>query len=181
LSFPTDILFVLGPAGVGKSHLSSALAKKLDYLFYEVDQYPAADGIDAADLRDEWNAFYIHATPGALLGVLKERVQVAGKDRAVLSFPSMLILKGDHLRALRGRVRVVYLTGTEEQCRDAFLAREQKTGRGLGAEHREQNNKAMFLFLETEEAKLYSVAAFKKDGSRRSVDQVLAELAGDPA
>ena len=90
----------------------------------------------------------------------------------------MLILKGDHLRVLRGKVRAVYMTGTEEQCRDAFLAREQQTGRGLGAQHWKQNNKAMFQFLKTEEAKEYSVACFEKNGSRRGVDQVLTEMAG---
>jgi gluconate kinase len=180
LSLPSDIIFVLGPAGVGKSELSAALAKKLDYLFYEVDQYPAADGIDAADLRNEWNKFYDHGVPEDLVDTLNRRARDAGNDGVVLSFPSM-VLAGDHLRALQGKVRVVYLTGTEEQCRDAFLAREQKTGRGLEAAHWERNNELMFEFLRTEEARMYSVAAFENDGSRRSVDQVLAEMAGVPA
>ena len=177
---PTDIIFVLGPAGVGKSHLSSALAKKLDYLFYEVDQYPTADGIDVHGLRDEWNVFCVQASPDALLDVLKERAQVAGKSGIVLGFPSF-VMAGDHLGALRGKVRVVYLTGTEEQCRDAFLTRERQTGRGLSAAHWELNNKAMFQFLKTQEAKEYSVACFEKNGYRRSVDQVLTEMAGGPA
>ena len=63
--------------------------------------------------------------PDALVDLLRKRVQVAGKKGVVLSFPSMLILKGANLRALNDKVRVVYLTGTEEQCRAAFLAREE--------------------------------------------------------
>src|SRR2546428_10940346 len=60
-----DIIFVLGPSGVGKSELSSALAKKLDYEFYEIDQHPA-DGIDEHKLRREWDEFWLNGRPCAL-------------------------------------------------------------------------------------------------------------------
>ena len=61
----------------------------------------------------------------------------------------MLILKGAVLRALAGNVRVVYLTGSEGQCLDAFLARERQSGRGLTALHWAQNNQAIYEFLKT--------------------------------
>jgi len=49
------------------------------------------------------------------------------------------------------------------------------TGSGaLGAEQRGD-----VPFLKTEEAKEYSVAAFEKDGSRRSVEEVLAQMSDD--
>lgn len=175
---PTEIIFVLGPAGVGKSELSRTLARNLDYEFYEIDQWPNADGIDLHRLRREWEDFLSHR-PAALLDLLRERLNAAGKKGIVLSFPSMLILGGAHLRALNGKVRVVYLVGTEEQCRNAFLAREQKTGRNLNAAHWDQNNKAMFEFLKTQEAKPYVVEAFDEVGLRRSVDQVVAVMARD--
>ena len=87
---------------------------------------------------------------------------------------------GPHLSSLRGEVRVVYLAGGEGQCLDAFLARERKTGRGLDALHWAQNNQTIFRFLRTDEAKPYIVPAFDENGSRRIVDQVLADLAAVP-
>ena len=174
---PSDLIFVLGPSGAGKSELSQALAQMLDYEFYEIDQHPA-DGIAEHKLRDEWDEFWLNGKPETLLDLLRERAQAAGKKGIVLSFPSMLILKGAHLRSLNTRVRVVYLTGTEEQCRDAFLAREQKTGRGLDAAHWAGNNQSVFDFLNTNEVKPHTVAAFGQNG-RRSAKHVLAEMAGE--
>jgi gluconate kinase len=172
-----DIIFVLGPSGVGKSELSSALAKKLDYEFYEIDQHPA-DGIDEHKLRREWDEFWLNGRPEPFVDALRERAHAAEKKGIVLGFPSMLILKGAHLRGLSGKVRVVYLTGTEGQCLDAFLAREQKTGRGLNALHWAENNQSVFDFLKTEEAKLHIVRAFDQNG-RRNRQQVLSEMAGE--
>ena len=173
----TNLIFLLGPAGAGKSTLSKALAEKFDYVLYEIDQWPDADGIDAHDLRREWNAFLQSGGADKLLDLLRHRAQTAGKQGMILSFPSMLILRGAHLRALNGKVRVVYLVGTEEQCRNAFLAREQQTGRRLDVAHWDRNNKAMFEFLKTQEAKPYVVEAFDQGGSRRSFDQVVAAMA----
>ena len=172
---PGKIIFVLGPSGVGKSELSNALAQSLDYEFYEIDQHPA-DGIDENDLRREWNEFWLYGRPEALVDVLRRRAQAAGKEGIVLGFPSMLILKGAHLGALNGKIRVVYLTGTEEECRDAFLAREQNSGRALDVAHWEQNNKAVYEFLKTEEASQHCVAAFDGSGVRRKVEAVLADM-----
>src|SRR5438105_5022069 len=176
---PNDIIFVLGPSGVGKSHLSKALALKLEYEFYEIDQYPA-DGIDVHDLRREWNELWLFARPDALVELLRRRAQAAGKTGIVLSFPSMLILKWPHLGALSRKVRVVYLTGTAKECRDAFLAREQQSGRGLDVTHWVgNNNRSMFEFLESDEATNYAVAAFAGTGLRRDTERVLAEMAGE--
>jgi len=169
-----DIIFVLGPSGVGKSDLAKALARKLDYEFYEVDQYPA-DGIDVHGLRREWDEFWLNVRPESLVDLLCGRAAAARKTGIVVGFPSMLTLRGAHLRALNGKVRVVYLVGTEEQCRSAFLAREQKTGRRPDAAHWNRNNKAMFDFLKTPEAKPYIVAAFD-DNDRRSTEQILADI-----
>jgi hypothetical protein len=63
---PNDVVFVLGPAGVCKSELSKALALKLEYEFYEIDQHPA-DGIDVHGLRREWNELWLNGRPEPLV------------------------------------------------------------------------------------------------------------------
>lgn len=100
----------------------------------------------------------------------------------IISFPGTFTLHGAHLPNLCGNVRVVYLAGREDQCIDAFLARERETGRGLNALHWAQNNQAIFEFLKTDDARPYIVTAFDENGRRGViVDQVLADLAALPA
>src|SRR5207248_3072918 len=72
-----NIIFVLGPSGVGKSDLSKALAEKLDYEFYEIDQWPKVDGIDAHGLRDEWDEFCRSANAERLADLLRGRADAA--------------------------------------------------------------------------------------------------------
>ena len=146
---PTDIIFVLGPAGVGKSELSSALAQKLGYEFYEIDQHPVS-GVDVCGFRPEWDEYLRSGRPDELLALLRSKAHAAGKKGIILSFPSMLILTAVVLRVLEGTVRVVYLTGSEGQCLDAFREREKQSGRGLTALHWAQNKQAIYEFLMTE-------------------------------
>jgi shikimate kinase len=167
-------IFVLGPSGVGKSDLSKALAERLEFEFYEIDQRPK-DGIDAHGLRDEWDEFYGSANPERLLNLLRGRIDTAGKQGIVLGFPGKLILNGSRLGSLKGKVRVVYLAGREGQCLDAFLARERQTGRGLDALYWAHNNQSIFDFLRTDEAKPHIVLAFD-ERARRNTEQVLAEI-----
>ena len=174
------ILFVLGPSGAGKSTLAEQFGRRLGYLFYEIDQFPAADGIDAHQLRSEWNHFLKYAAPEKLVGELTKRVRAAGKAGIVLAFPSVLILSGQHLFALGGRVRVVYLTGTESQCRNAFLDRELRNPRGLDAAHWERHNRSIFGFLTTPEGTKYAVRVFRDDGGRRSIEEIQTSILATP-
>src|SRR5438045_7313568 len=100
------ILFILGPSGAGKSILAKQLADRLGCLFYEIDQFPAADGIDVHQLRSVWDHFLKHTAPENLVIELTKRVRAAGKAGIVLAFPSRLILSGQHLLALSGSVRI---------------------------------------------------------------------------
>jgi shikimate kinase len=174
-----DILFILGPSGAGKSTLAKQLAERLGFLFYEIDQFPA-DGIDVHGLRAEWDEFRTRAAPDNLLDELLKRAHAAGKSGVVLAFPSMLILPDDQLDAIRGKVRVAYLTGTEKQCRDAFLDRERRLSRGLDASHWERYNKSVFAFLATAEGQKLAVRVFTDDGIRRDVEEIQASIMTQP-
>jgi len=92
----------------------------------------------------------------------------------------MLILPGEQLRALRGKVRVAYLTGTEKQCRDAFLDRERRLSRGLDASHWERSTKSVFAFLATAEGEKLAVKVFTDDGIRRDIENIQASIITQP-
>jgi adenylate kinase family enzyme len=169
------IVFILGPSGAGKSTLAEQLAARLGFLFCEIDQFPA-DGIGILELRREWDEFLARAAPDNLLSELVRRARAAGKAGAVVAFPSTVVLSPEHLRALRGKVRVAYLTGTEQQCRDAFLDRERRVARGLDASHWERNNKRVFEFLKTSEGSKLAVNVFTDDGARRKIEDIEANI-----
>lgn len=158
------IWFILGPSGSGKSFLSKKIADRQNWLFYEIDQHPK-DGIDEAQLRNEWDDYYRRNLPDPLFQTLLTRMKDAQKRGVILSFPSTLVLKGRGLQVLEGKVHVIYFSGTEGQCLDVFLDRERRTGRNLDATHWAQNNRTIFDFLSTEEGARYSMPVF--DGKYR--------------
>ena len=135
------IVFLLGPSGSGKTTLACWLAEDLRFLHIEVDRWPEGDGVDLAGLRREWDAFVEFGKVGDLAAVIGERVCVAPKDGAVLSFPSTLVLPIALFEAAETHgIRLLVLYGTGAECLAAFLQRERDLGRGLDANHWVVNN-----------------------------------------
>lgn len=166
---------ILGPSGAGKSHIAEELAKHLNGLWLEADLWPPRDGIDALDLRNEWNAFYSNNNGTLLCKEFDERAKIASKTCVVLSLPGFPILNLSHLPALNGEVRIAYITGTPGQCLDSFLIREQKTGRNLDIGHWANNTKNFFPALKREDISPLVFSNFTESGYRNLSD-VIEEL-----
>lgn len=140
------IVFLLGPSGSGKTTLGRWLAEDLRFLHLEIDRWPEGDGIDLAGLRAEWDAFLGSGQADNLAAAIRDRVSEAGRRGAVLSFSSMLLLDPDLIRAAeRHGIRAFVLYGTAADCMQAFLNREQATGRGLDQEHWRRNNTHTYI------------------------------------
>jgi hypothetical protein len=74
----------------------------------------------------------------------------------------------------------VYLSASSQKCLDAFLSREQTTGRNLSRGHWEENNRLMFEFLGTEEAKQYAVPVFDDESRRRTLTEIEGDILQKP-
>jgi hypothetical protein len=135
------ILFLLGPSGVGKTQLGQWLSEDLHLLWIEIDRWPEGDGIDLAELRTEWDAFWKTCQAHPIATTLRARVLSAGANGVVVTFPSLVVFSAPHLAALeQSGIRVLVLYGSEQDCLAGFLKRERESGRNLPKEHWLFNN-----------------------------------------
>jgi hypothetical protein len=163
------ILFLLGPSGAGKSQLGQWIGEDLHFLWIEIDRWPEGDGIDLADLRAEWDAFWNTCEAAAIATTLRARVLAKAAHGAVLTFPSRVVFSMPQLASLeQAGIRVLVLYGTEEDCSAAFLKRERESGRNLTKEHWLGNNCDIHKLLGDPSYERYRIEAFQ---AGRSLDR----------
>ena len=156
------ILFLLGPSGVGKTTLGQWVSEDLDLLWIEIDRFPDGDGIDLANLRTEWDAFWNVCDAGVIATTLRERVLAKGACGAILTFPSLVVFSAEHLECLeQAGIRVLVLYGAEETCLAAFLQRERESGRNLSKEQWLHNNSHIQKRLGESSYERYRLMAFE--------------------
>lgn len=166
--------FILGPSGSGKSAVASHLAKSDNLLWLELDL--CTEGTAYHGIRTEWEDFLDHARPQPLASKLDAMATLAEKGAVVLSFPGYSIFEPRHMRAARGHFRIAYLTGTKDQCLQAFLDREARNGRQLPREHWEKYSQSFFEFLLSSAIPTTCIPAFESDGSRRSFGDICRDI-----
>ena len=170
-----DIILLLGPSGSGKTTLGSWLAEDLGMLHLELDR-PEADGIDLEGLRPEWDALIDTGQPADLASVIRGRAARAGRQGAVLTFTSLMILNVAVIHAAEQTgIRSLVLYGTREECLAAFLRREQATARGLTREYWEEHNDASLIQFSRAEFAPHRVSTFVK-GERRTRADLVADV-----
>jgi hypothetical protein len=170
----STILFLGGPSGAGKSFFASHCVATWGWLHLEIDRFLEGDGIDLENIRSEWDEFWVHLRARPLHNSLLAR---AGPSRkVVLSFPSNLIFSPEHLRAGQGYFAFAYLYGHPAHCLQAFLDREQATGRRLGAEWWNSNNHTTFGCLSLLFNHPLLIEAFTAGGIRRDPEQIYADV-----
>jgi len=170
------IILLLGPSGSGKTTLGDWLAEDLQILHLEIDRWPDGDGIDLEGLRTEWDAFVGTGQAARLAAVIRDRVRRVGRQGAVLSFPSILVLSPALIRTAEQQgIRPFVLYGTGAECLDAFLERERKTGRRLGQKHWIQYNAYSYIAYSQEEFARHRLGTFAS-GERRQRADLVAEV-----
>jgi len=138
---PKPILFLLGPSGAGKTQLARWAVEDLRFLHIEIDRWPEGDGIDIVGLREEWTIYLEEQQAGHLATAIRDKIERAQSDGAILSFPGTLVLSTDHLEAAeKCGIRSIILYGTEAECLGAFVEREKQASRGLDVRHWISNN-----------------------------------------
>lgn len=169
-----NIWFVVGVSGAGKSHFSEYAAGRLGFFHYEIDQTPH-DGITHFGLRSEWDKFLDEFDAGPLIKELTKRSCMSGCPGAILSFPANLVgsLTADHIDTLRGKARLVVLTGEPELCKRAFLQRERETGRNYSASVWEANNRPLYDVMSQKWLAPHLVQVFDDDGGRKTVQELV--------
>ena len=162
------IWFILGISGAGKSYFSELAAQKLSWFHYEIDLAPH-DGITHWGFRTEWDIFLQNNQIEPLVQSISARSCKDNCAGSILSFPSNLIAclsEQQVARALQS-VKLIVLSGPENLCRNAFLQREQESGRRLNEEHWTANNKNLYPFLQYSWIAPHVFDTFLPDGSRK--------------
>jgi shikimate kinase len=167
--------FILGPSGVGKSSFGQYLAQEKNWLHLEIDQFPN-DGINIHQLREPCDNFYHKKDSSSLVAELTQRVTSQGKAGGVATFPGNFVLFQEHITACRSLIAIFYLYGSAEQCINAFLKREQETGRNLSLDHWMGNNYSTHPIMSDHIFEHNRVNVFTHEGSRRADLDVFAEL-----
>jgi hypothetical protein len=152
------------------------LAEGLDLLHIEVDRWPDGDGIDLAGIRTEWD-LYLGGSIAPLITALRSRVRQAAKSGAVLTFPGTLVLTPALIIASGDAgITTIVLYGSGAECVDAFLAREEETGRRLSADHWIENNSESYAHFSLPEYAPWRLAVFQSD-RRRSRAAIVKQIA----
>ena len=165
-----NIWFVVGVSGAGKSHFSEYAAGHLGFFHYEIDQTPH-DGISHFGLRTQWDKFLDEFEAGPLIKELTKRSCMSGCPGAILSFPANLIsvLTSDHVDALKGKARLIVLTGEPDLCKKWFLQRERETGRNYSASVWEANNRPLYAVMGQPWLSPFLLNVFDAGGGRKTV------------
>ena len=166
--------FILGPSGSGKSVVASHLAQSDNLLWLELDL--CVEGTAHHGFRTEWEDFLDNARPEPLASKLDALAAPAEKRAVVLSFPGYPIFEPCHMRAARNHFRIAYLTGTKDQCLQAFLDREAQNGRHLPREYWEKCSESFFEFLRFSAVPTTCIPAFASNGNRRSLGDICDDV-----
>jgi len=170
---------IFGPSGAGKSSFGKWLATEQNWIHLEIDRYPLPeDGIDANELRHEWDEFYCRKNARLLGDALRQRFRAHSNASVALTFPGTFVLSREHMVAATDTgVRTVYLYGSAAHCVAAFLNREQHTGRNLDLNHWIAHNCVSYNQLTSDPAfGPYKIDVFTRAGIRRRHADVFEAL-----
>ena len=183
-----NIWFILGLSGAGKSHLSDYVMRKNNWLHLDIDQSCMSregewgDGVDIHGLKPSWILFEQNGDVRPLIKDITSKYECAKKSGAVLSFPSSRVLSVDDIKLLSEDAEVIYLSGSKEDCLKSFLEREKKCSRlPKGKDktsHWCEHNQKLLKSLSGSSLAQYRIAAFHKDGPRKSIEEILEEVDG---
>jgi len=169
------IILIFGPSGTGKSSVGARGAQMFKFLHLETDRFPG-DGFNLLAIRPEWEAFWLNCDALPLAQVVGGRARTSGHQGAIVTFPSRAVPSPAQLAAATSvGMTPVVLHGKRSECLNSFLARENSTGRGLGADHWLLNNAAEHSAFDESRFEPFRVRVFE-DGAFRDPSEILQEV-----
>ncbi|MCL4299528.1 MAG: AAA family ATPase [Anaerolineae bacterium] len=159
------IIFLLGPSGIGKSHLSKMLAKN-KFLYVHIDTDSIKRTFAANGFPSEWDDDFYKVNLAHFVSELRDRLdnEHAG---VVVSFPTVHVFTPEKLvEAAQLRVTPVVLWGKQEHCIRAAEKRIEKKGGKFNLPRYERLNGPTFRAYGRPEYDAFRVEAFHEDGSR---------------
>ena len=159
----TPILFILGPSGVGKSHVSKQLQKS-GFRYVHIDTDRPTRSFEANGFPSEWDDDFRNVTIAHLVAVLRAPIERAG---TVVSFPTVDVFTPDMLdQASELGATPIVLWGTKEHCIKAAEERIRKKGKSFKRGRYERLNDPTFLAYGGREYDAFRIEAFREDDSR---------------
>jgi hypothetical protein len=170
------LIFVMGPAGAGKSTTSDALGRLHGLRRIEMDRNAQWLPDERQGLEPAWRAFTRKNDAAPLAAVLRQRARDAGAAGTVLSMQCTDVPGPQMLRsALASGVTPVVLYGTGAECLEAYLARGYTTGLPPTEEAWWRLNSRSYALLSGGLYAPYRVPAFE-GGRRRPLDDVVRDV-----
>ena len=170
MTYP-QVIFGLGPSGVGKSHILELLAPEIGFFLLDLD---TKRPFSRNALRDEWHVFSTELNPEPLLRALHNRISTEKNAGIILSFPSTRILTPEHVAASRAvGIRTILLWGPTDLCREAALGRED--GRVNTEAQYDKSNQSVFAIYGRTEYDPIRVETFV-NGSRLPPAAILERI-----
>lgn len=171
-----SIWFILGLAGTGKSFIGEYAAAMNNWFHLELDQGAKGDGIDLFKIRYEWDLFFNRGITEPLTEKLFSIYTSLNCNGAILTFSSRYVLSREHIEAINGDVKIVYLYGSKKFCMESFLRREIETGRGLDSVYWRLNNEIVYELISDKSLQPYRVNVFDKKGKRKDINKIIEEI-----
>ena len=178
------LLFIVGPSGVGKTHLADSMAVR-GIVHVNFDRRDG-NGVDIAGLRESWDSLLNDREPRPLADALREMVGGVCTG-AVITCPSGIMpsnnsnapawyLSRTDLAMMKDRgLQTVILYGRREDCLNSFLERERRLQSTLKEEDWVLNNSDWFNgFRETDFSDC--VHHTFHHGERRSTSEVTQDI-----
>ena len=169
------ILFILGPSGVGKSHVSKQLEKN-GFMFVHIDTDRPRGSFAANGLPREWDDDFRQVDVANLVAVLRTQLDDT-RAGMVVSFPTVDVFTPEMLgQASELGVTPIVLSGTKEHCMKAAEERIQRKGKSFNRDRYKRLNDPTFLAYGGREYDAFRIEAFREDGSRFPDDRLVANI-----
>lgn len=158
-------IFLLGPSGVGKSHLY-AMFERNKFLCEQIDTDGKKRTFAAKGFPSEWDDDFQRVNLAHFVGELRGRLD-NNHPGLVVSFPTVDRFTPEKLReAVQLGVTPVVLWGKKEDCIRAAKKRIEKKGRKFNLPRYERLNDPTFQAYGRPEYGAFRVEVFREDGSR---------------
>jgi|WetSurMetagenome_2_1015567.scaffolds.fasta_scaffold266787_1 hypothetical protein len=173
----TNILFILGPSGVGKTTFCEYLSNQHNWIHLNHDDNdPQLPNKNQLEIEKELNLFVSNFNVWPLYCKIRNKFMWRTRPGIVLSFPSNFLISANHIRAAKGYFKILYLYGNQQNCLNAFNERERLNGRNFSEYHWHYYNRKTYEALDCPSLRPWIIEAFHQNGTRKSMAKIYDKI-----